>query len=62
FRCAIDPDLGEPELSGKYWGNLKEEQPSALASDPANPPRYWQVTEDLLETKLGTKVDDVIPN
>lgn len=61
LRCAIDPALGTPEVSGKYWGNLKEEKPSGLALDPANPPRYWTITETMLEEKLGGKVDEVIP-
>lgn len=60
LKCAIDPSLGTPEMSGKYWGNLREEQPSELASDPANPPRYWAITEEMLEAKLGKKVDDLV--
>eukprot|EP00752_Nemacystus_decipiens_P005368 g4869.t1 len=60
LRCAVDPELGAKELSGKYWANMKETQPSELASDPANPPRFWEVTESMLEAKLGKKVDDVL--
>lgn len=60
LKCAIDPALGTPEVTGKYWGNLKEEMPSELATDPANPPRYWAVTEEMLEAKLGEKIDEVI--
>lgn len=61
LKCAIDPALGNIELTGRYWGNLKEEQPSVIASDPMNTPRYWTLTEDMLEAKLGSKVDDLIP-
>ena len=60
LRCAVDPELGAKELSGKYWTNMKETQPSELALDPANPPRFWEVTESMLEAKLGKKVDDII--
>ncbi|CAN0371591.1 unnamed protein product, partial [Hapterophycus canaliculatus] len=52
LMCAVDPALAAPELSGKYWGNMREETPSKLASDPANPPRLWEITESLLEAKL----------
>ncbi|CAN0524436.1 unnamed protein product, partial [Ectocarpus sp. 8 AP-2014] len=55
LRCAIDPALAGPEFSGKYWSHMKQVKPSALASDPANPPRLWEITEELLETKLGKK-------
>eukprot|EP00903_Cladosiphon_okamuranus_P014171 g13170.t1 len=60
LRCAVDPELGAKELSGKYWANMKETQPSELASDPANPPRFWKVTESMLEAKLGKKIDDIL--
>ncbi|CAM9678447.1 unnamed protein product [Ectocarpus sp. 6 AP-2014] len=60
-RCAVDPSLAGPELSGKYWGDMKEETPSELALDPANPPRLWEITESVLEEKLGKRVDDVVP-
>ncbi|CAM9378142.1 unnamed protein product [Scytosiphon promiscuus] len=60
LMCAVDPALAAPALSGKYWGNMKEEEPSELASDPANPPRLWEATESLLEEKLGHKVDDLL--
>lgn len=60
LRCAVDPSLDAPEFSGKYWGNLKEETPSVLALDPANPSRMWAFTENVLETKLGKKVDEFI--
>eukprot|EP00752_Nemacystus_decipiens_P010151 g9047.t1 len=60
LRCAVDPELGAKELSGKYWANMKETQPSRLASDPATPPRFWEVTESMLEAKLGKKVDDIL--
>lgn len=60
LRCAVDPALGGPEFSGKYWGNLQEEQPSDLASDPASPTRLWAYTESLLEAKLGQKVEEII--
>ncbi|CAM9678603.1 unnamed protein product [Ectocarpus sp. 6 AP-2014] len=60
IRCAVDPSLAGPEFSGKYWGNMKEETPSELALDPANPPRLWEVTESVLEAKLGKKVDDLL--
>lgn len=61
LMCAVDPGLAAPELSGKYWGNMAEERPSELARDPANPPRLWEITEAMLEAKLGGKVDDVQP-
>ncbi|CAM9306182.1 unnamed protein product [Ascophyllum nodosum] len=60
LKCAIDPAVAGPEFSGKYWGDMKEERPSKLASDPANSSRYWDVTENILETKLGKKVDDLL--
>lgn len=60
LRCAVDPALGAAEFTGKYWGNMEEEEPSQLALDPANPPRYWAITEDILETKLGKKVDETL--
>eukprot|EP00752_Nemacystus_decipiens_P010150 g9046.t1 len=60
LSCAVDPALAAPEFSGKYWANMREETPSKLALDPAGPPRLWKVTEDLLEAKLGKKVDDVL--
>ena len=60
LRCAVDPALAAPELSGKYWANMKEVEPSAHALDPANPPRLWKITEDLLEEKLGKKIDDLL--
>lgn len=60
LKCAVDPALAAPEFSGRYWGNMREETPSELARDPASPPRLWKVTEDLLEAKLGKKVDDVL--
>ncbi|CAM9152009.1 unnamed protein product [Hapterophycus canaliculatus] len=60
MRCAIDPALADPSCSGKYWANLKEAPPSALALDSANPPRLWKFTEDLLEEKLGKKIDDLL--
>lgn len=60
LRCAVDPALAEPELSGKYWAYMKEVKPSAFALDPANPTRMWNVTEEVLEAKLGKKVDDLL--
>lgn len=60
LRCAVDPALAAPECSGKYWAAMKETMPSAIASDPANPPRMWTYTEDVLEAKLGKKVDTVL--
>lgn len=60
IRCAIDPALAGPELSGKYWTRVEEAKPSDFALDPANPPRLWQATEKLLEEKLGTKIDDLL--
>ena len=60
LRCAVDPELGAKELSGKYWAKMKEEQPSEVTLDPANPPRFWEVTESMLEAKLGKKIDDII--
>ena len=60
LRCAVDPELAAPEFSGKYWANMKETPPSALAQDPANPPRYWDITESMLEAKLGKKVDELL--
>eukprot|EP00178_Gracilaria_changii_P020785 TRINITY_DN6074_c0_g1_i1.p1 TRINITY_DN6074_c0_g1~~TRINITY_DN6074_c0_g1_i1.p1 ORF type:complete len:223 (+),score=37.63 TRINITY_DN6074_c0_g1_i1:31-669(+) len=60
LRCAVDPELGAKELSGKYWANMKETQPSSLALDPANAPRFWEVTESMLEAKLGKKIDDIL--
>lgn len=60
IRCAVDPKLAGAEFSGKYWGNMQEQQPSELALDPANPPRLWEVTESLLEAKLGKKVDEML--
>lgn len=60
LRCAVDPTLGSLEFSGKYWGDMEEEKPSDLASDPANPPRLWSYTEDMLEAKLGKKVDELM--
>ncbi|CAM9511519.1 unnamed protein product [Pylaiella littoralis] len=60
IRCAVDPSLAGPEFSGKYWGNMNEQKPSALALDPANPPRLWEITESMLEAKLGKKVDDLL--
>eukprot|EP00903_Cladosiphon_okamuranus_P017006 g15675.t1 len=47
LRCAVDPALGAKELSGKYWADMKEAQPSKLASDPANPPRFWESGSNL---------------
>lgn len=60
LRCAVDPALAAPEFSGKYWADMKETMPYAIASDPANPPRLWTYTEDVLEAKLGKKVDTVL--
>ena len=60
LRCALDPELAAPEFSGKYWAKMKEAQPSALAQDPANPLRYWEVTESMLEAKLGKRVDELL--
>ncbi len=60
LRCALDQELAAPEFSGKYWANMKETQPSKLAQDPANPPRYWEITESMLEAKLGKKVDELL--
>ena len=60
LRCAVDPTLSAPELSGKYWAYMKETKPSAIALDPANPTQMWTVTEDILEAKLGKKVDEVL--
>lgn len=60
LRCAVDPALGEKEFSGKYWANMKEQQPSELASDRVNPPRFWEFTESMLEAKLGKRVDEVL--
>ena len=60
LKCAIDPAIAGPEFSGKYWASMTEERPSALASNPANPPRYWDLTENILETKLGKKVDELL--
>ncbi|CAM9242326.1 unnamed protein product [Scytosiphon promiscuus] len=59
MRCAIDPALASPECSGKYWARMKEARPAAQALDPASAPRLWKYTEDLLEEKLGKKVDDL---
>ncbi|CAM9259392.1 unnamed protein product [Ectocarpus sp. 13 AM-2016] len=61
LRCALDQELAVPEVSGKYWANMKETQPSELAQDPANPPRFWEITESMLEAKLGKKVDEILP-
>ncbi|CAN0318560.1 unnamed protein product [Laminaria digitata] len=60
LRCAVDPSLAAPEMSGKYWANMTETKPSAAALDPANPTRMWTVTEDILEAKLGKKVDELL--
>ncbi|CAM9303501.1 unnamed protein product, partial [Hapterophycus canaliculatus] len=60
MRCAIDPALASPEFSGKYWAGMKEARPAAQALDPASAPRLWKFTEDLLEEKLGKKVDDLL--
>lgn len=60
LRCAVDPSVGGLELSGKYWADMKVERPSELASDPANPSRLWDYTEDMLEAKLGGKVDELL--
>lgn len=60
MRCAIDPALASPECSGKYWSHMKEAKPAAQALDPASAPRLWKYTEDLLEEKLGKKVDDLL--
>ncbi|CAM9314436.1 unnamed protein product, partial [Hapterophycus canaliculatus] len=60
LRCAVDPELAAPEFTGKYWGNMREEKPSGLATDPENPPRMWEVTESMLEAKLGKKVEDIL--
>lgn len=60
FRCSIDPDLGKAELSGRYWADMYEEKPNPIALDPATAPRYWKVTEDMLEAKLGKKIDELI--
>ncbi|CAM9125100.1 unnamed protein product [Discosporangium mesarthrocarpum] len=60
MRCACDPTVGTPELSGKYWHNEKETKPSDLACDPANAPRLWKATEDMLEAKLGKPVSEFI--
>lgn len=60
LRCAVDPALGSPEYTGKYWCDMREEPASELASDPAVPPRYWKITEDILEQKLGKKVDELL--
>lgn len=60
LRVAVDPTLGEPEFSGKYWGDEKEARPSTLALNPASPPRLWAYTEDVLEAKLGKKVNEVL--
>lgn len=61
LKCAIDPALAKPELTAEYWADLKETKPSALALDPANAPKYWTLTEEMLEAKLGKKVDGLIP-
>lgn len=60
LKCAVDPTGAGPEFTGKYWGYMKEEKPSDLALDPANPPRYWDITETILEAKLGKKVDELL--
>ena len=60
LMCSIDPALAAPEMSGKYWGNMAEEKPSEMALDPANPPRLWEITEAMLEARLGGRVDDVL--
>lgn len=60
LKCAIDPALAKPELSGTYWSDMKETKPSALALDPSNVSRYWAMTEEVLESKLGKKVDMLI--
>ena len=60
LRCAVDPELGAKDFSGQYWADMKEKEPSKLASDPANPPRFWEVTESMLEAKLGKKIDDIL--
>lgn len=39
---------------------MMEEETTELESDPANPPRYWAITEDILEAKLGKKVDELL--
>lgn len=39
---------------------MQEEQPSELALDPANPPRLWAFTEEMLESKLGKRVDQLV--
>ncbi|CAM9566927.1 unnamed protein product [Choristocarpus tenellus] len=57
LKCALDPALGAAELSGKYWSDNKETEPSSLASDPANAPRMWNITEEITEAKLNKKID-----
>ncbi|CAM9536607.1 unnamed protein product [Choristocarpus tenellus] len=60
LKCALDPALGTAELSGKYWSDNKETKPSALASDPANAPRLWKATEEIIEAKLNNKIDELL--
>lgn len=60
LRCAVDPALATLEFSGKYWADTKETLPSKLAMDHTNPPRLWVLTEDVLEAKLGKKLDSVL--
>lgn len=59
LKCALDPALGSPECSGKYWSHMKEARPAAQALDPASAPRLWKYTEDVIEEKLGKKVDEL---
>ncbi|CAM9378066.1 unnamed protein product [Scytosiphon promiscuus] len=60
LRCAVDPELAAPEFTGKYWGKMAEETPSELARDPETARRMWDVTESMLEAKLGKKVEEVL--
>ncbi|CAM9632642.1 unnamed protein product [Choristocarpus tenellus] len=60
LKCALDPALGTAELSGKYWSDEKETKPSELASDPANVPRLWKATEEIIEAKLHKKIDELL--
>lgn len=61
FMCVVDPSLGTPEVTDKYWACLKEEKASAIASDPANSPGYQVLTEKVLEDKLGRELNELIP-
>ncbi|KAK3769656.1 hypothetical protein RRG08_004908 [Elysia crispata] len=52
LRLALDKSLEQE--SGKYFAELKEKTPSNRAQNEADAKRLWDMTEEIMQEKLGS--------